>query len=92
VERHRGHDRRPDRGRLPLADNHVPARLLALAIRCASGCRTARPPWRSSSRWPIGLAFAFAVLWKTMLSPDFLDGRFFASRCSPTRASVTPRS
>jgi hypothetical protein len=30
-----------------------------------------------TSRWLIGFAFAFAVLWKVVLSPDFLDGRFF---------------
>ncbi len=29
------------------------------------------------SRGLIGLAFACAVLWKAVLSPDFLDGRFF---------------
>jgi hypothetical protein len=25
----------------------------------------------------MGLAFAFAVIWKVLLSPDFVDGRFF---------------
>ena len=29
-----------------------------------------------NARALIGLAFAFAVLWK-LLSPDYLDGRFF---------------
>jgi hypothetical protein len=31
----------------------------------------------TTSRWLLGMAFAFAVLWKAVLSPDFLDGRFF---------------
>src|SRR5262249_31559916 len=30
-----------------------------------------------SARLLIGLAFLFAVLWKAVLSPDYLDGRFF---------------
>jgi hypothetical protein len=30
-----------------------------------------------NSRSLIGLAFTLAVLWKAVLSPDFLDGRFF---------------
>ncbi|HUP25816.1 MAG TPA: hypothetical protein VNB06_23105 [Thermoanaerobaculia bacterium] len=32
-----------------------------------------------NARWLIGLAFLFAVLWKGVLSPDFVDGRFFRS-------------
>ncbi|MGH0034566.1 MAG: hypothetical protein ACQGVK_06025 [Myxococcota bacterium] len=30
-----------------------------------------------NARRLVGLAFAFAVVWKAVLSPDFLDGRFF---------------
>jgi hypothetical protein len=62
----------------PLADNHIYllgywAFAIALSLRTAGGEDTLA----FSSRWLIGLAFVFAVLWKTMLSPDFLDGRFF---------------
>jgi len=62
----------------PLADNHV--YLLgywAFAIALSLRARAPADTLASSSRWLIGLAFVFAVLWKTMLSPDFLDGRFF---------------
>jgi hypothetical protein len=51
----------------PLADNHI--YLLAywcLAIGLAA-----------SSRWLLGAAFALAVVWKAVLSPDYVDGRFF---------------
>jgi hypothetical protein len=62
----------------PLADNHVYllgywAFAIALSLRTPG----AEAALACSSRWLIGLAFVFAVLWKTMLSPDFLDGRFF---------------
>jgi hypothetical protein len=30
-----------------------------------------------NSRQLIGLAFAFALIWKAFLAPDFIDGRFF---------------
>ena len=61
----------------PLADNHIYLLgywvfAIALSLRTAGGEALA-----FSSRWLIGLAFAFAVLWKVMLSPDFIDGRFF---------------
>jgi hypothetical protein len=62
----------------PLADNHI--YLLAywlLAIALALRTRDVRPALASTSRWLIGLAFVFAVIWKAFLSPDFLDGRFF---------------
>jgi|SRR3954471_3481345 len=62
----------------PLADNHV--YLLgywAFAIALSLRARAPEDTLAFSSRWLIGLAFVFAVLWKTMLSPDFLDGRFF---------------
>jgi hypothetical protein len=36
-----------------------------------------RPPLALSARLLVGLAFLFAVLWKAVLSPDYLDGRFF---------------
>jgi len=62
----------------PLADNHI--YLLAywlLAISLALRSRDAAATLAEASRALIGLAFAFAVLWKVALSPDFIDGRFF---------------
>ena len=62
----------------PLADNH--AYLLAywcLAVALAALVADAHRSLASSARWLVGLAFAFAVLWKAFLSPDYLDGRFF---------------
>jgi hypothetical protein len=62
----------------PLADNHIYLLCywslgIALALRTSDAWRTLA----FTSRWLVGLAFAFAVLWKALLSPDFLDGRFF---------------
>jgi hypothetical protein len=62
----------------PLADNHI--YLLGywmLAIGLALRRGEPSKALASASRWLLGLAFAFAVLWKAVLSPDFLDGRFF---------------
>jgi hypothetical protein len=62
----------------PLADNHI--YLLAywtLAIALSLRASDVPRQLTTVSRWLIGLAFAFAVLWKAVLSPDFLDGRFF---------------
>jgi hypothetical protein len=62
----------------PLADNHI--YLLAywcLAIAFALKTASAAVTLRVSSRWLLGAAFTFAVLWKAGLSPDYLDGRFF---------------
>jgi hypothetical protein len=62
----------------PLADNHIYLLaywILAIALSLrASGASTALA---FTSRWLVGLAFAFAVVWKVALAPDFLDGRFF---------------
>jgi hypothetical protein len=63
----------------PLSDNHI--YLLAywcLALGLALGARDAPAVMRQSSRWLIGLAFLMAVLWKGVLSHDYLDGRFFS--------------
>jgi hypothetical protein len=62
----------------PLADNHIYllaywALAIALSLRAVDVSRTVS----ATSRWLLGLAFAFAVLWKVLLAPDFLDGRFF---------------
>jgi len=61
----------------PLADNH--AYLLAywcLAVTLALGDSAPREVLARSARLLVGLAFAFAVLWKAVLSPEFLDGTF----------------
>jgi hypothetical protein len=65
-------------GDWPLADNHI--YLLAywcLAIGLASAAALPAAALARSSRLLIGLAFAFAVIWKAFLAPDFIDGRFF---------------
>ncbi len=62
----------------PLSDNHI--YLLAywcLAIGLALAGAGAGVTLAASSRWLLGAAFAMAVLWKAVLSPDYLDGRFF---------------
>jgi len=62
----------------PLADNH--AYLLAywcLAISLSLHVEDTSRFLASNGRWLIGLVFAFATLWKLVLSPDYLDGSFF---------------
>ena len=62
----------------PLSDNHI--YLLAywcLAIGLALSGPTPAATLSTSSRWLLGAAFAMAVLWKAVLSPDYVDGRFF---------------
>jgi lysylphosphatidylglycerol synthetase-like protein (DUF2156 family) len=62
----------------PLADNHI--YLLAYwCLAAAIGLRKGQPAasLADSGRYLIGLAFACAVIWKLILSPDFVDGRFF---------------
>jgi hypothetical protein len=62
----------------PLSDNHI--YLLAywcLAIGLALSGHTPAVTLSTSSRWLLGAAFAMAVLWKAVLSPDYVDGRFF---------------
>ena len=61
-----------------LADNH--AYLLAywcIAVTLALGAHDVAGCLALNARLLIGWAFAFAVLWKVALSPDYLDGRFF---------------
>ena len=62
----------------PLADNHI----YLLGYWClanAIALRDSEPPAAlgQMSRWLLGLAFTFAVMWKAVLAPDYLDGRFF---------------
>jgi hypothetical protein len=62
----------------PLSDNHI--YLLAywcLAIGLALSSATPSATLSAGSRLLLAGAFAFAVLWKGVLSPDYIDGRFF---------------
>jgi hypothetical protein len=62
----------------PLADNHIYllgywTLAIALALRSTDWAQSVA----ITSRRLIGLSFVCAVCWKCLLSPDFLDGRFF---------------
>lgn len=62
----------------PMADNH--AYLLVywcLALALAFGTGSADTVLRRNGRWMLGLLFGLAVLWKAVLSPDYVDGTFF---------------
>jgi hypothetical protein len=62
----------------PGSDNHD--HLLAwwcLALACCLSVPDRERALAQSARGLLGLAFAFATLWKLVLSPDFLDGTFF---------------
>lgn len=62
----------------PLGDNH--SYLLCywlLAALLATYARDGDTVLAWNGRALIGLVFAFATLWKVVLSPDYLDGRFF---------------
>jgi hypothetical protein len=62
----------------PLSDNH--AYLLGywcLAVWLALLSEDPRPCLALNGRLLIGWAFAFATVWKLVLSPDYLDGTFF---------------
>lgn len=61
----------------PMSDNHAYllcywclAVFLALALNDAGSLQR-------NARLLVGLAFLFAVTWKVVLAPDFMDGRFF---------------
>ena len=61
----------------PLADNH--AYLISywcLAVGISLVVRDTEACLALNGRLLIGLAFAFAVLWKGVLSPDFINGTF----------------
>jgi hypothetical protein len=61
-----------------LADNH--AYLLGywcLAVSLAVSSQDVGKCLAINGRLLIGWAFVFAVVWKLLLSPDYLDGRFF---------------
>jgi hypothetical protein len=62
----------------PLADNHVYLLVYwCLALGLALGSATPALTMGRMARWLIALSMAFAVLWKCVLSPDYVDGRFF---------------
>jgi hypothetical protein len=64
----------------PLPDNHAYLLFywcLAIALASVRIVDDANAFIAWNARHLIGLAFAFAVLWKLALSPDFVDGRFF---------------
>jgi hypothetical protein len=62
----------------PLPDNHI--YLLAywcLALALSLGAGDPARTLATSARLLLGTAFLMAVIWKALLSPDYLDGRFF---------------
>ena len=62
----------------PLPDNH--AYLLfywCLAVTLALSLGDSERLLSANARLMIGLVFAFSVLWKLVLSPDFMNGTFF---------------
>jgi hypothetical protein len=62
----------------PISDNHdYLSALWCLAALCALASADPPAALAHHGRRLIGLTFAFATLWKLLLAPDFLDGRFF---------------
>jgi hypothetical protein len=62
----------------PFSDNHdYLTALWCLAIACALLSRMPVETLAHHGRRLLGLTFLFATLWKLVLSPDFVDGRFF---------------
>lgn len=59
-------------------DNHAFLRVYwALALAIAATVEDSGAVLARNARGLIGAAFAFAVLWKGVLSPDFVDGTYF---------------
>ena len=64
--------------RWPFADNHEYLNVLwCLSVALALGTRAPAALGAHHARRLVGLVFLFAALWKLVLSPDFVDGRFF---------------
>jgi hypothetical protein len=62
----------------PFPDNHdYLAALWCLAVACALASGDPAGALAHHGRRLLGLTFLFATLWKLVLSPDFVDGRFF---------------
>ena len=65
----------------PLVDNHqYLAGYWALAIVIALCLPEPDASLATSARWLLALVFLWAALWKGVLSPDYMDGRFFTAR------------
>jgi hypothetical protein len=66
-------------GAWPEPDNHVYLAIYwCIAIALANACRIPRAALSVSARWLIGLCFAFAWLWKIVLSGgEFISGATF---------------
>jgi hypothetical protein len=63
----------------PLPDNHdYLTAAFALAGACALLTADAEAAMARSARLLVAITFSMAMLWKAVLSPDFLDGRFFS--------------
>lgn len=62
----------------PFPDNHdYLAALWCLSVACALASADPAGALAHHGRRLLGLTFLFATLWKLVLSPDFVDGRFF---------------
>ena len=62
----------------PVPDNHIYLiGYWCLAAGLALGARNPAATLSQSGRLLLGGAFLFATLWKGILSPDYVDGRFF---------------
>lgn len=62
----------------PLPDNHsYLLAYVALAVFLAGAASDPRPVLAPAFRWLVAATFACAALWKCLLAPDYLDGRFF---------------
>ena len=65
----------------PLVDNHqYVAGYWSLAIFIALLLPNPQASLATSARWLLALVFLWAALWKGVLSPDYMDGRFFTAR------------
>jgi hypothetical protein len=65
----------------PLVDNHqYLAAYWSLSILIALFLPDPGRSLAVSARWLLGLVFLWAALWKGILSPDYMDGRFFTVR------------
>lgn len=65
----------------PLADNHqYLAGYWSLSILIALCLTDPHRSLATSARWLLAFVFLWAVMWKGVLSPDYMDGRFFTVR------------
>lgn len=65
----------------PLADNHNYLFVYwTLAIFLALCSRQPERTLAKSARWLVAAVFLWATVWKAILSPDYMDGRFYRVR------------